>query len=165
MIPAHNSGATPCQIEIRRNLEHEALRDNNAVGVATIRHATGVLVREVVRQCEVRAELLHTRLALRARAVGVHQASHRGEIARLELRHRGSDLGHAANNLVARERRDTPSASLRSTHCEPGEDPNGRCRRKVSQSGRRVRWARAAQSWWKKMAMSRWRRNKLLPCT
>ena len=64
-----------------------------------------MLVREVVRECQVRTELLQARLALRAGAVGIDQASHRGEIARLKLGNRRSDLGHAANNLMARDNR------------------------------------------------------------
>ena len=46
------------KIKVRRNAEHEALDDDNAVGVPTIRNAPGVLVGEVVGEGHVGAELL-----------------------------------------------------------------------------------------------------------
>jgi hypothetical protein len=77
-------------------------RDDDAVGVAAIRHAAAVLVREVVGEGEVRAELLEAGLALWTSAVRVHQAAHRGQVAGLELGNCGPNLGDAADNLVPR---------------------------------------------------------------
>ena len=49
----------------------------------------------------VGAELLESGLALGAGAVGVDQAADCGEVAGLELRHGGADLGDAADDLMA----------------------------------------------------------------
>ena len=60
-----------------------------------------VLVREVVGERHVRAELLEARFALGAGAVRVDQAADRGEVAGLELGDGRADLGDAADDLVA----------------------------------------------------------------
>ena len=91
----------PSKIEIRRHAQHEALCDNNAVGVAAVRNAARVLVGKVVREDHVRAELLKACFALRASAIGVHQAAHCGKIARLEFGDCGANLRDAADDLVA----------------------------------------------------------------
>jgi hypothetical protein len=89
------------KIEVRRNAEHEALVDDDAVGVAAVRDAPGVLVGEVVGEGHVGAELLEAGLALGASAVGVHQAADCGEVAGLELGYRGADLCDAAHDFMA----------------------------------------------------------------
>ena len=96
----------PGKIEIRPELRSTKCSvDDNAVGVAAIGHAAEVLVREVIGEGHVRAELLKPGLALRAGAVGVDQAADCGQVARLELGHRRADLGDAADDLMARNNR------------------------------------------------------------
>ena len=89
------------EVEVGRNSQNEALIDDDAVGVAAIGDAAEVLVGEVVGERQVRAELLQALLALRAGAVGIDHAADRGEVAGLELRDCGADLGDAADDLVA----------------------------------------------------------------
>src|SRR4029077_9476300 len=54
----------------------------------------------IVGENHVRAKLLKAIFAMRARAVGIHHETDRGEIARLELANCRANLGHAAHNLV-----------------------------------------------------------------
>ena len=61
-----------------------------------------VLVRGVVGERQVRAELLEPGLAFGTGAVGVDQAADRGEVARLELVTAGADLRDPPDDLVAR---------------------------------------------------------------
>jgi hypothetical protein len=89
------------EIEVRRDARDKALVDDNAVGIPAVSNASQVLVRGVVGEDHVWAELLEAGLALRAGAVGVDHAADRGELAGLELADRGADLGDKANNLVA----------------------------------------------------------------
>src|ERR1035441_2699136 len=89
-------------IEVSWNAEHKALSDDNAVGVTTICDAPGVLVREVVSERHIWAELLEPRLALWACAVRVHHAAHRGNITGFELGNSRTDLRDPANNFMAR---------------------------------------------------------------
>ena len=89
------------EIEIRRDAQDEALVDDDAVGVSAVGDASQVLVREVVSEGHIRAELLEAGLALGAGAVGIDHAADRGEVAGLELRDCGADLGDAADDLVA----------------------------------------------------------------
>ena len=77
------------------------LLDDDAVRVAAVGDAAGVLVREVVGEDHVVAEVLVTLLALRAGAVRVHHAAHSGQVAGLEPGHRRAHLRHAAHNLMA----------------------------------------------------------------
>src|SRR5580658_3448535 len=88
------------EIEVWRNTEHKSFRHHDAVGVPSVRHASALLIRKIVSEGEVRAELLEARLALGACAVGVHQAANRGQVARLELCNSGTDLGDAAHDLM-----------------------------------------------------------------
>ena len=52
------------QIQVRRNLQHKQLRHYNALRVTPVGHPTRVLIRKVISQREVRAELLQPLLAL-----------------------------------------------------------------------------------------------------
>src|SRR6185312_5830950 len=91
----------PGEIEVRGHLEHEALVDNDAVGVTAVGDAAGMFVGEVVGQGHVRAELLEACLALRTRTVGVDQAANSGKVADLELRHGRAGAGNTAHDLMA----------------------------------------------------------------
>ena len=79
--------------------------DDDAVGVAAVGNAAGVLVGKVVGQGEVGAELLEALFALGAGAVGVDHAADRGEVADFEFRYRRADFGDAADDLVAGDAR------------------------------------------------------------
>lgn len=85
MIPAQSRGAAPGELEVRGDAQHESLVYDDAVGVAAVGDASEVLVRHIEGECEVRAELLKAGAALRARAVRVDHAAHRGEVAGLEF--------------------------------------------------------------------------------
>src|SRR3954466_4226082 len=52
------------EVEVRRHSQNESLVNHDAVGVAAISDASEMLVREVVGQREIRAELLESGLAL-----------------------------------------------------------------------------------------------------
>ena len=73
------------EVEVRGNLEHEFLVDDDAVRVAAVSNAAAVLVRGVVGQGEIGAELFQPLLALGAGAVGVDHAADSREIAGLEF--------------------------------------------------------------------------------
>src|SRR5258708_32810398 len=75
----------PGKAEVRWDLEDESLIDNNAVGVAAVGDAAGVLVREVIGEGKVRAKLLESLSALGADTVRVDHAANGGEVANLEL--------------------------------------------------------------------------------
>ena len=89
------------EIEVGRDAQDKAFVDDDAVGVAAIGDASEVLVREVVGEGHVRAELLKAGLAFGAGAVGVDHAADRGEVAGLELGDCGADLGDTADDLMA----------------------------------------------------------------
>ena len=101
VIPAQSKGAAPARFEVRGDAQDEPLVDDDAVGVAAVGDASEMLVRRVVGEGQVRAELLEAGLALGAGAVGVDHAADRGEVAGLELGDGGADLGDAADDLVA----------------------------------------------------------------
>ena len=92
------------EIEVGGDAQDEAFVDDDAVGVAAVGDASEVLVRGVVGERHVRAELLKARLALGAGAVRVDHAADRGEVAGLVLGDRRADLGDAADDLMARAR-------------------------------------------------------------
>ena len=89
------------EVEVGGNAKDEVLVDDDAVGVAAVGHAAGVLVGEVVGEGKVVAELLEAGLALGTGAVGVDHAADGGEIAGLELGDGGADLGDAADDFMA----------------------------------------------------------------
>ena len=101
MIPAQSSGAAAGEIEVGGDAQNEVLVDDDAVGVAAIGDASEVLVRRVVGEDHVRAELLKASLALGAGAVRIDHAADRGEVAGLVLGDRRADLGDTADDLVA----------------------------------------------------------------
>ena len=61
-----------------------------------------MLVREVISESYVRAELFKTCLTLLACAVRVDHAADSNDVAGLELRYSRAGLGDTANNLMAR---------------------------------------------------------------
>ena len=73
--------------EIRRDAKHEALVDDDALGVAAVGEAAEVFVGCGVREYLVRAELLEAFVALRAGSVRVDEAADADEVAGLVLRH------------------------------------------------------------------------------
>ena len=89
------------QIQVGWNLQDKVLIHHNRIGVPAVRNAPRVLVRKVIGQNHVVAELLKACLALRTGPVRVHHASHSGQIPGLELRHRRADLRHPTHNLMA----------------------------------------------------------------
>ncbi len=89
------------EIEVGGNAQDKALIDDDAVGVAAVGDASEVLVRGVVGESHVRAELLKTGPAIGAGAVGINQAADGGKVAGLELGDCGADLGDTADDLVA----------------------------------------------------------------
>ena len=86
-------------------MQDKALIDDDAVRVAAVGDASEVLVGKVVREGQVRAELLKARLALGTGAVGIDHAADGREVAGLEVRHGGADLGDAADDLMAGDAR------------------------------------------------------------
>ena len=93
------------EVEVGGHTENEALGDNDGVGVSAIGDLAGVLVREVVGEGEVLAELLEAGLAFGTGAVGVDQAAYGGEVTGLEFGNGGADLGYAADDFVSRDAR------------------------------------------------------------
>ena len=92
----------PGEVEVRGDAQDEALVDDDAVGVAAVGdRGRPVLVRRVVGEGQVRAELLEAGLAVGAGAVRVDQAADRGEVAGLVLGDRRADLGDPPDDLVA----------------------------------------------------------------
>ena len=89
------------KLQVRWDAQDKPLVDDDALGVAAISDASQMLVGEVVSQGEIRTELLEARLALGAGAVGIDHAADCGEVAGLELRDRGADLGDAADDFMA----------------------------------------------------------------
>ena len=89
------------KVEVLGNAEDEVLLDDDAVRVAAVGDAARVLVREVIGEGQVRAELFKACLAFRACAVGIHEAANGGQVAGLELLDAGADLGDAADDLMA----------------------------------------------------------------
>ncbi len=75
--------------------------DDDAVGVSAVGDSSGVLVREVIGEGGVGAELLEACLAFGADAVGIDQAADGGEIAGLELGDFRPNLGDAADDFMA----------------------------------------------------------------
>jgi hypothetical protein len=73
----------PRKIEVGGDPKNKAFIDNDAIGVATVGHASKVLVGKVEGEGEVWAELLQPSLAPGTDAVRVHQAADRGEVALL----------------------------------------------------------------------------------
>jgi hypothetical protein len=73
------------EVEVRRNVEHEMVFDDDAVGIAAVGNAAAVSVREVVGEGEVLAELLEASLAFGSRAIGIDHAADGSEVAGLEL--------------------------------------------------------------------------------
>ena len=82
-------------------MQDKALIDDDAVGIAAVGDASEVLIGRVVGERHVRAELLEAGLALGTGAIGIDHAADRGEVAGLELGHRGADPGDTADDLMA----------------------------------------------------------------
>jgi hypothetical protein len=81
-MPAQNRGAALARLRLA-GAQDEAFVNNNAIGVATVRDASEVLVRRVERERHIRAELLQPGLAEGTGAIRVGQAADRGEVAGL----------------------------------------------------------------------------------
>src|SRR5262249_45229390 len=91
------------EIELGRDTQDKVFVDNDAIRVATIGDASEVLVREVVSEGYVAAELLKASLALGTGPVGIDHAAHRGEVAGLVLGHCRAYLRDTADDLMARD--------------------------------------------------------------
>src|SRR6185503_7437355 len=68
------------ETEVGRNAQNKAFVHDYAIRVATIGDASEVLVREVVREGHVPAELLKTSLALVTGPILIDHAADRGEV-------------------------------------------------------------------------------------
>ena len=104
-MPAQSRGAAPARSRFEGTRRTKCLIDDDAVGVPAVGDASEVLVREVVGERHIRAELLEAVLALGASAIRIDHAADRGKVAGLEPGHRGADLGDAANDLMSRNAR------------------------------------------------------------
>src|SRR5258706_14571669 len=62
----------PGKVKVRGNVENETLVYHDAVRVAAVSDASQMLVRKVVSEGGIRAELFEARLALGAGAGGIH---------------------------------------------------------------------------------------------
>jgi hypothetical protein len=91
----------PGEIEVGGDTEGKVVFDNDAIGVAAVGDAPEVLVRGVVGEHRVRAELLKAGLALGAGAVRIDHAADGGEVTGLEPGDRRTDLGNSADDFVA----------------------------------------------------------------
>src|SRR4029079_14219774 len=86
--PSAEERCDSSEMEVGRDVHDKAFVHDDAIGVATISDASEVLVREVISERHVAAELPKARLALGAGSVGVNHAADRGDFAGLELRDR-----------------------------------------------------------------------------
>src|SRR5580704_6884542 len=93
------SGAS--ELQIRGHAQHKVFVYHDAFRVAAVGDASQMLIGEVVSQSKIRAELLLTRPALWASAIGVHHAADGGEVPGLELLDAGANLLHAAYDFVS----------------------------------------------------------------
>src|SRR5437667_7682660 len=92
-------------IEIGWDPQNEAFIDYDAFRVATVGHASEVLVRRVEGEDHVRAELLQASFAVWACAVRVDHAADRGKVAGLVLGHSRANFGDTPDNLMAWDNR------------------------------------------------------------
>ena len=95
----------PGQVEVRRHPQHEALVDDDALGVPAEGDPAQVLVRRVVGEHAAGAELLHVRLAGRAGVVRIDEAADPDHVAGLVGGDRRPDRRHPADDLVTRHHR------------------------------------------------------------
>ncbi len=93
------------QVQVRGDLQHKALINHDRIGIAAIGDASQVLVRGVVSERPLRAELFEAGLTLRAGAIGIDHAADRAEVPRLEAFDRRAHLGDAADDLMAGDAR------------------------------------------------------------
>src|SRR4029077_11138803 len=93
------------EFELRRNSQYELFIDDDAIGVATVSDSSQIFVRAVVGEYHVRTKLLKARFAIWAGAVRIDQAANRGEFAGLGLGAFRADLGHTADDFMARDNR------------------------------------------------------------
>jgi hypothetical protein len=91
------------EVEVGRDAQNKVPIDDDAVGIAAVGDASEVLVRGVIGEDPVRAELLETCLALGTGAIGIDQAADRGEVAGPEPGDRGTDPGDPADDFMARD--------------------------------------------------------------
>src|SRR5436190_12981133 len=103
--PSAKQRRSSCEIQIRWNTQHKVFIDNDAFGIATVGHASEVLVRRVEGEDHVRAELLQASFAVWACAVRVDHAADRGKVAGLVLGHRRANFGDTPDNLMAWDNR------------------------------------------------------------
>ena len=82
------------------------LIDNNAVRVAAVGHTSGTRVGRIKRQLALWTDVFTPGLTLLARTVRIHKAPDGRQISWLELCDRGSDPGHAANDLMSGHNRE-----------------------------------------------------------
>src|SRR5262249_12624237 len=99
------------EIEIRWHAQDKTFVYDDAIRVAAVGDASEALVRKVVRESDVAAELLNTGLALPAGPVGIDHAADCRQVAGLELGDCRADFGDPADDLMARY------AGVNSRHC------------------------------------------------
>jgi hypothetical protein len=93
------------EFEVGWNPQYELFIDDDAIGVATVSDPSQIFVRAVVGEYHVRTKLLKARFAIWAGAVRIDQAADRSEIAGLVLGNFRTDLGHTADDFMARDNR------------------------------------------------------------
>ncbi len=99
--PGTKEWCNSSEIEVGGNSQNEAFIDDDAIGVATIGDWSSlVLVRGVVGESQVWAELLETSFAMGASTVRVNHAADGGEIAGLVLGNCRADFGDATDHLM-----------------------------------------------------------------
>ncbi len=103
--PGAEQRRSPGKIEVGGDAQDEAFVNDDALGVATIGDACEVLVRGVVGEDYIWAELLKASPTLGTRAVRIYHAANRGEVTRLELGNCRADLGYTADDFVAGDNR------------------------------------------------------------
>src|SRR5665213_1652752 len=93
------------EIQIDGDMQDKALFNDYAVGIPAVGDASEVLVREVVSEGRVGAELLEAGPALGAGAIGIDHAADGGEVARPEPGYCGTHSRDAPDDLMAGDAR------------------------------------------------------------
>jgi hypothetical protein len=100
--PGAKQRRDPGQIEVGGNTQNKVFIDDDTFRVSAVGDATQVFVRGVEGEGLVWAQLFQAILAIGAGMVRINQTADARQVARLELRDGGTDLGDPADDLVAR---------------------------------------------------------------
>ena len=101
-MPAQRSGAAAARFKFFGHAQHKGFIHDDALGITAIGHAAGVFVRAVVGEGRaVLAELFEVVLAAFTGAAGIHQATHAGDVAFLELFNVRASFHDAPDDFMA----------------------------------------------------------------